>query len=121
MIEHLDGFADNVLAFACRGQVTRQDYDTVLIPAVEAAIKDHGKLRLYYEIAADFSGIEAGAVLEDAKVGLEHLGRWERVALVSDVEWMRTTVKAFGFLLPGHLKVFHRAEVAEARAWITAG
>ena len=97
MIEKLKGFPANVLAFACRGQVTRRDYDSVLIPAVEAALKGHDKVRLYYETGPDFIGIEAGAVLEDFKVGVEHLGRWERVALVSDVEWIRTAVRAFGF------------------------
>ena len=118
MIEQLKGFPDNVLAFACREQVTRRDYESVLVPAVEAALKGRDKVRLYYETGPDFTGIEAGAVLEDIKVGIEHLGRWERLALVSDVEWIRTTVRAFGFLLPGHLKVFRLGEAAAARAWV---
>ena len=118
MIEQLKGFPANVLAFACREQVTRRDYDSVLIPAVEAALKGHDKVRLYYETGPDFIGIAAGAVLEDFKVGVEHLGRWERVALVSDVEWIRTAVRAFGFLLPGHVRVFHLGEAPAARAWI---
>lgn len=120
MIEMLNGFPDTVLALACRGKVTRQDYETVLIPAVEAALKAHAKLRLYYEIGPDFTGIEAGAVLEDMKVGLEHLTRWERVALVADVEWIRHTMMAFAFLMPCPIKAFHTSEAAAARAWITA-
>ena len=118
MIEHLKGFPGNVLAFACHGKVSRQDYETVLVPAVEATLKVHEKVRLYYETAADFTGIEAGAVLEDTKVGLEHLGRWERIALVSDVEWIRIAVRAFGFLLPARLRVFEQGEATAARAWI---
>jgi hypothetical protein len=116
--DRLKGFPDNVLAFACRGQVTRRDYESVLVPAVEAALMGRDKVRLYYQTGPDFTGIEAGAVLEDIKVGIEHLGRWERLALVSDVEWIRTTVRAFGFLLPGHLKVFRLAEAAAARTWV---
>ena len=34
MIEHLSNFPDDVLAFVCKGQVTKADYDTVLIPTV---------------------------------------------------------------------------------------
>lgn len=119
MIEQLKGFPGKVLAVACHGQVTREDYETVLVPAVEATLKTHEKVRLYYETAADFTGIEAGAVLEDAKVGLDHLGRWERIALVSDVDWIRIAVKAFGFVLPGRVRVFERSEAATARAWIS--
>jgi hypothetical protein len=33
MIEQLSTFPDNVLAFVGRGQVTRADYDAVLVPA----------------------------------------------------------------------------------------
>lgn len=50
MIERLKGFPDNVVAIACHGEVTKQDYDTVLIPAVEKALKTHDKLRLLYEV-----------------------------------------------------------------------
>jgi hypothetical protein len=39
--------------------------------------------------------------------------------LVSDVEWIRATVRAFGFLLPGHLKVYRLGEAAAARAWVS--
>jgi hypothetical protein len=32
MIELLRGFPDNVVAISCRGEVTKADYDTVLLP-----------------------------------------------------------------------------------------
>lgn len=120
MIEHLKSFPDNVLAFACHGHVTKQDYASVLVPAVEQALKKHEKVRLYYETAPDFAGIEPGAVWEDTKVGVSHLPRWDRFAVVTDVEWIRHTMKFFGFLIPGEMKVFPNAEAALARKWIAA-
>lgn len=121
MIEALKDFPDNVAAFACHGRVTQRDYATVLVPAVEQKLKQHERVRLYYETAADFAGIEPGAVWEDTKVGIEHWQRWERMAVVTDVEWIRLTMKAFGFLMPGELKVFPTSEAAKARAWLVAG
>ena len=56
MIDVLKGFPDSVVAIACRGRVTGGDYETVLIPAVEKALKEHEKVRLYYEIGSDFTG-----------------------------------------------------------------
>ncbi len=120
MIEALKDFPENVAAFVCHGHVTRSDYDTVLVPAVEKALKEHKTLRLYYETADDFGGIEPGAVWEDLKVGMEHIGSWERVALVTDVDWIRHTMQVFQFLMPGEMKVFPSAQAAEARAWITS-
>jgi len=120
MIETLENFPPNVLAFACHGRVTRQDYESVLIPAIEQAVADNDKLRLYYETAADFDGVDAGAVLEDARVGIAHLLRWERFAVVTDVDWIRHTTQLFGFLIPAEARVFSTAEASKAKAWIVA-
>ncbi len=120
MIETLDGFPQNVVAVACKGHVTRADYETVLIPTVEQALKQHDKIRLYYQIGTDFEGIDPGAVWEDFKVGMEHLSRWERAAVVTDVEWIGTTMKVFGFILPIEIRLFPLSQAAEARDWVAA-
>ncbi len=120
MIGQLKDFPDNVLAFVCSGRVTKADYDAVLVPAVMNALKKHGKVRLYYETAGDFAGIAPGAMWEDFKVGMEHLTRWERFAVVTDVEWIKHTMQFFSFLMPGQMKSFPESQAAQARAWIVA-
>ena len=118
MIRNLTGFAGNVVAVACSGHVTRSDYQTVLIPIVEAALKANPKVRLYYEIGTDFAGIEPGAMWEDLTIGIEHFSRWERVAVVTNVAWVRLAVQAFGFLMPGRVRIFPLADAAQAKVWI---
>jgi SpoIIAA-like len=120
MIEQLQSFPDNVLAFVGRGRITRADYTNVLTPAVEKALATHKRVRLYYELASDFAGIDPGAMWEDFKVGVEHLTRWERVAVVTDIEWIRQATRLFGFMIPGAIKSFPISGADEARAWITA-
>ena len=121
MIEALSGFPDDIVAVACKGHVTRHDYETVLIPTVEKALKQHDKVRLYYQIDTDFEGIDPGAVWEDFWVGVEHLTRWSRIAVVTDVDWIRHTMSVFSFLMPGDMKIFPTSEKAKARDWIVAG
>ena len=120
MIEQLQGFPDNVLAFACHGQVTRGDYLDVLVPAVTRALKTHGKLRLYYETAADFTGFDPGAMWEDFKVGIEHVTRWERVAVVTDVDWIKRSAGFFNLLIPATVNVFATSQAAQARQWLAS-
>ncbi len=57
---------------------------------------------------------------EDFSIGMEHLSRWERIAVVTDVEWIRLAVHAFGFLMPGKVRIFPVKEATGARAWIAA-
>lgn len=117
MIQRLFNFPSDVVAVVCSGHVTKLEYDTVLVPAVATALRTHPKLRLYYETGLNFR-IDAGALAADVKLGLEHLTRWERVALVTDIEWVRHTVGALSFLLQGDLKVFSLSDAAQACAWI---
>lgn len=118
MIEILESFPDNVVAVSAKGQVTKRDYEDVLIPRVESAFHRHERIRLYYELGPQFSGIDAGAAWEDLKVGVEHLARWERMAIVTDVEWIGHLVSAFRFMMPGQLRLFGTARRQEAQEWI---
>jgi hypothetical protein len=56
---------------------------------------------------------------EDVKLGLKHLPGWERIAIVSDIEWIRAAIKIFRLLIPGHVRVFHNNELAEVTRWIS--
>jgi hypothetical protein len=120
MIEILRDFPEAVVALSATGRVTRQDYETVLIPKVQEALARHDRIRCYYELGAGLSGFDGAAVWEDFKLGIGHLTRWERVAVVTDVEWIRLAVNFFRFLVPGETKVFPTAQAAEARRWIAA-
>ena len=120
MIELLAGFPDDVLGFAYKGHVTKADYETVVIPALVKALETRKKLRLYFAVNADFSGIDAGAEWEDLKVGIAHLGHWQRVAVVTDIHWIEQTMRFVHLLLPCPMKMFPTSEDAQARLWITA-
>jgi hypothetical protein len=119
MIELLEGFPENVVAVSGKGQVTKRDYEEVLVPAVEAAFKKHHRVSFYYELGPQFAGLEAGAAWEDFKEGVRHFLHWEKMALVTDIEWIRRAISGFAVFMPGELRVFPYAEQAVARAWVT--
>lgn len=118
MIEPLAGFPDNVVAFSCHGHVSKADYETVLIPDVEQRLERHDKVRIFYEIDPDFTGFDPGAMWDDTKLGFRHFLRWERFAVVTDIEWIQQTMKFVGFLMPGEMRAFPISEAAKAREWV---
>ena len=120
MIKILAGFPENVVAAAASGRVTKKDYDDVLIPKIKAAFSRRQKVRCYYELGAAFSGMDLGAAWVDFKIGIGHLTQWEKVAVVTDVEWIRLAVNAFRFLMPGDVRVFGTSQATDARSWISA-
>lgn len=119
MIEPIRDLPSDVLGFSAKGTVTKVDYETIIIPAVEAKFSKYTKVKFLYYIGADFTKFESGALWDDAKIGFKHLTSWDRIAVVTDVDWIRTAVRIFAFLLHGPVRVFQSAEIAEARSWIS--
>lgn len=113
------GLPEDVLGFEAKGEVTGADYELVLIPAVDDMLKRRKSIRFLYHLGSEFTGFAAKAMWDDAKVGLQHLTAWERVAVVTDVGWVRTAVAAFGFIMPGHVMVFSNSELAKATRWLS--
>jgi hypothetical protein len=120
MLELITDLPDNVLGVVAKDEVTAEDYRAVLVPAVEDKLAQYRRLRLLYVIGDDFEGFGSGAAWEDAKVGMRHFTSFERVAVVTEVDWIRGMVKAFGFALPGDVRVYHADELGEARSWVGA-
>lgn len=118
MITLLEGFAPNVVAARASGRVTREDYETVLIPAIKEVGAAHRKLRCYYEIGTDFVSMGPGAMWDDFRIGVEFWTRWERIAIVTDVAWITHLMNAFRFFVPGEIRIFTVDETEEARAWV---
>jgi hypothetical protein len=119
MIEKLPELPDNVLGFTAKGTVTAEDYETVIMPAVEALYARQGKVRLLYHLGKEYSGLDTAAMRDDARIGLRHLTDWEKVAVVSDIAWLRAAVKVLGFMLSGDFRMFHDEGFAEAKRWIS--
>jgi len=119
MVEKIPDLPDNVLGITAKGTVTANDYEAVIIPEVEALFSRHRKVRLLYHLGEDFSGFETVAMWDDTKLGFKHLTGWERIAVVSDIEWIRGAMRVFSLVIPGHVRVFHNREFTEARKWIS--
>jgi hypothetical protein len=116
MLELIEGLPRNVVGIVAKGRVTMRDCRDVLVPAIRKSRKRHAKIRLYYELNSRFPG----AAWDDLDLGLEHASCCERVAIVTDIGWVRLTVKAVRFLIPSDIRVFAGVQAEEGLAWITA-
>ncbi len=120
MLEPMPDLPGNVAGFTARGKVTGEDYEKVLIPIIEEKLKDHSKIRLLYHLDEGVTGVDAAAMWDDAKVGIKHLSSWEKIAIVTDIDWIRNAVRLFGFAMPGPVKTFRNRDLPKAVDWITA-
>jgi hypothetical protein len=119
MIEPItEGMRGNVVALKALGKVTHEDYAQVVIPAIEEKISAHGKIRFFYHLGEDFTGYSAEAIWDDAKIGVHHLTAFEKIAVVTNVSWIREAVRLFGVFVPCPVRVFSIENLPVAVAWI---
>jgi SpoIIAA-like len=121
MIRRRDDMPDGVLGFEAVGDVEEDDYEAVLVPAIEAAIAERGKVRLVYVFGPDFDDYEGEAVWEDLKLGLRHPTAFERMAIVTDARGAGPAIRAFSAVWPGQARAFRVAELEAAKTWAATG
>jgi SpoIIAA-like len=119
MIKELADLPPGVIGFEVSGVVHTDDYRGVVLPAVQRAAAA-GEIR-FVIVIPDFGGMAGGAVWQDVKLGVEHFRDWKRIALVTDIDWMRHATELFGWMTPGTTKIFPLAQRDEAMAWAAGG
>ena len=100
MLEIVEDMPGNILAIKASGEVTSEDYESVMVPAVERKLGEFEKVRMLYELGPEMKGFTAGAMWQDAKVGMSHLLSFDKIAVVTDHTWLANAVRAFAFMMP---------------------
>lgn len=120
MIERIDGMPVGTVGLRASGKLSKDDYTGVLEPALREGVES-GELRLLF-VLTGFDGLEAAAIPEDMKTGLQTWVRdhsaWKRFALVTDVEWVAKAMHMFTWLTPGEVLIRDLDGLEEARAWV---
>ena len=117
MIKVIEDMPPGTIGLEAIGKVTDEDYERVLVPAVTAAL-ERKDVRLLYVLGDEFDSYSPGAVWADTKLWAGHLTSWQKVAIVSDADWLENAVKAFGWLMPGEVKVFDDDDLDDAKEWL---
>ena len=120
MIRTLSGMPAGVVGLEAIDDVEKEDYENVIVPAIDAAIAEHGKVRLVYVLGPQFDEYEGEAVWEDLKLGARQPASFERIAIVTDARWAGPAIKVFSILWPGQARAFPLADVEAAKRWASA-
>jgi hypothetical protein len=120
MIERIEDAPAGVIGIRASGKLTKDDYESVLEPALKEAV-DSGDARVLF-VLPDFDGLEPKAWLEDVKTGLgvelKDRAAWRKLAVVTGVDWVAKSMRLFAWAMPGELAVYEMDEMDKAREWV---
>lgn len=117
MIQHIDHLPSNLAGFKATGEVTEADFTETVMPEVKALIEQTGKLNYLLVLDTSIKNFTAGAWFKDAIMGIKHLTKWNRAAIVTDVEGIRTFTSVFSVLMPGEFRGFEHKDLQAAIDW----
>jgi hypothetical protein len=118
MFTELTGYPLGVIAIRGTGNITANDYREVLVPAIARAADGGHPVRLLLILGLAFEGYDPSALLADTQLGARSWRSFDRIAIVTDAEWLQVAVRLLGPLIPGEVKVYPTQDEPVADAWI---
>jgi hypothetical protein len=118
MLRRMTDMPPGTLGFEAIGEVEDDDWEETVEPVLRQEIAAGRKVRLLYQFGADARDVEGDAMAADAGFRARHATSFDRVAVVSDEDWLRPAVRVLSFMLPGSAKAFHVRDLEAAKAWL---
>jgi len=110
----------DVVGVRVLGQVTKEDYEQTLVPALDKVAKEFNHINFLMVFETDIKNFTYGAWMQDAKVSLKHFAKWNKIAVVSDQKIVEKIAHVFSFISPAESKGFAASDVEIAKAWVAA-
>lgn len=105
-----------ILDVGLLGTLVKEDYPP-FIAEFQRLVRLHGKVRVLLDMAR-FHGWNTGALWEEVKFDLQHLGKIERMAVVGEKKWQEAIARFAKVLLPADTRYFDENDAAQARVWV---
>lgn len=118
MIKIIRNAPKNVAAFEASGSVTKSDFE-IVFRRVKKVIEKEGELNYLLSLKTDISEFSMGAWLKDLMLGVKHLGKWNRCAIISDSKAIDLATKAMNSFTIGEFKVFSHSRYDDAMHWVS--
>jgi hypothetical protein len=106
------------LGFEAVGRLDDDDWEDTVEPMLRQEIAAGRKLRLLYLLGLDSGDVEGDAIAEGSEFRARHATAYERVAVVSDEDWLRPALRVLSVLVPGRTRAFPTRELEAAKAWV---
>jgi hypothetical protein len=118
MLRRMTDMPVGTIGFEAIGDVEDDDWEDAVEPVLRQEIAEGHELRLLYALGTGTRELEGDAVKAETGFRARHASSYERVAVVSDEDWVRPALRTLSFLMPGKAKGFRVRDLPAAKAWL---
>ena len=121
MLRRMTDMPVGTVGFEAVGDVEDDDWEETVEPVLRREIAEGRKVRLLYLLGTGTHEVEGDAMTADTGFRARHATAFDRVAVVTDEDWMRPALRGLSFLLPGKARGFRVGDLESAKAWLAEG
>jgi hypothetical protein len=116
------GHAPRALGFEAIGTFDDDDVDVedIVEPLLRREIAAGRGIRMLYLLGPELLEYDGDALADELKFAARHATSYERVAVVSDQDWLGPALRVLSVLVPGQLRAFPLAQLPQAKGWVGA-
>ena len=94
MLRAMRGMPVGTFGFEAIGSVDDDDWEKTVEPALRREIAEGRKVRMLYLLGPEARDVDGDALMADAGFRARHASSFERVAVVSDEDWLRPALES---------------------------
>ena len=118
MIEELKVSPNTMVGFRTTGEITKKDFDQVVLPAVTELVNRTDKLNFLLVIDEAVNAFSIGMWLNESMHSLNIVENWNRAAIVSHSGGIKEFTGVFSKVSNGEFRGFRHNELGDAILWV---
>lgn len=118
MIYQLIDLPPKMIGFKASWEITRKDFDEVVIPCVQKHVEKMGQSNYMLVLNSSIHNYSFCSWLKDVLVSLKTISRWKRAAIVTDSKVLRFFIELVSAFVPGELRGFAHQDFKQAVIWL---
>jgi hypothetical protein len=115
VILKLNETPETLVAFVACEEITREDFDKVVLPAAHELVQRTGKLNCLLVVADTIKKLTLDLRMREA---MPQLTLWNRVGIVTDRGRISWLTALFHKLIPVEFKAFEHHQIEQAVKWV---
>lgn len=119
MVELLKDFPDHVVAYEASGKVTSDEYENIVMKRVDEVAETYGRINFLVCLQTEMENYSISALMDYIKISFKHFSKWERMAIVTDEDWVRKAYELLGPVVHGTIKSYTLEEYNQAKQWVS--
>src|SRR3978361_2248857 len=120
MVVLITDLPPHVAAYKATGAISKEEYEQVVMHRIDEVAAKYGTINFLVLLETGMENYSIGAFIDYVKVSFQHFSKWNRMAIVTDQDWVAKAYDALSYMVHGEIRSYAVKDLEAAKAWVSA-